>query len=407
MLSIVIVEKILRKLQHSARQSRVPGSLSRMTWRLPDDLSTDENSHISLHDGEFDLVSELVAELVHDLRFEYLKESDSKAAALRFAAEATFQRSIDHVPAFIARYSRRIQTHPVVFAILHLEVPQRLKFGEVVLLPLQDELVPEVPELVSTPHCGGYLMTSSRGTHSGLTADRARQVALQAVGLLRVGMQMEFKFHRDQWRFRLGETYVIAEEHVGWQRHDHTVVPVRPNHETFDRISRRAVSQVLNLPQENGLKKQAMLALEWINRSLLTSEPLVAMLYQFFALEAILGDTAEGLKSHRLAFRRTMLGHVVAGSWSAPELIYAQYRDIRSAAVHGGEIPDISPKAARSFESDVIQAVEQYLTFATANNLTRNAQVRIALDTHPDVHAVLEHMRARDPEWDDFTPSAK
>jgi len=48
----------------------------------------------------------------------------------------------------------------------------------------------------------------------------------------------------------------------------------------------------------------------WIDRSLVTPDQLVAMLFLFFALEAILGDKAEGLKSLGLAFRRSMLGHL-------------------------------------------------------------------------------------------------
>ena len=150
---------------------------------------------------------------------------------------------------------------------------------------------------------------------------------------------------------------------------------------------------------------QAQLALDWINRSLVASEPLIAMLHQFFALEAMLGDTAEGLKSHQLAFRRTMLGHLVDGGWPAPEAIYSHYDKIRSAAVHGSEAPVISPKAASLFESDVIQTIEQCLTFATANNLTTRAQVRQALAGHQDVQAVLKRLQDRDPDWANFVPS--
>jgi hypothetical protein len=46
------------------------------------------------------------------------------------------------------------------------------------------------------------------------------------------------------------------------------------------------------------------LAVGWLDRAVFTSDPLVATLYRFFALEALLGDTSDGLKSGSLALRR-------------------------------------------------------------------------------------------------------
>jgi hypothetical protein len=42
--------------------------------------------------------------------------------------------------------------------------------------------------------------------------------------------------------------------------------------------------------------------LRWIERARFTGEPLIALLYLFFALEALLGDKPEGLKADDLAF---------------------------------------------------------------------------------------------------------
>jgi hypothetical protein len=175
----------------------------------------------------------------------------------------------------------------------------------------------------------------------------------------------------------------------------------------FDRIIEKHVMRVPADNQKKGLLKQAQLALDWINRSLMVSEPLIAMLYQFFALEAMLGDPAEGLKSYSLAFRRTMIGHLVDGGWPAPESIYHQYEEIRSAAVHGSEAPAVSPKSASLFESDVVRTLEQYLTFAADNRFTTRAQVRQALAEHEDVENILEHLRALDPKWEGFVPTSK
>ncbi|WP_143086319.1 hypothetical protein [Amycolatopsis saalfeldensis] len=397
------VEQTLKKLQHTARQKSVPDASRHLTWKLPDDLATEDAKFIVLDRADCDLKDQLIAELASDLRFEHMGEPEK--AVLRFVADASLRRAANHVSAFIEQYARVVEEHTIVFTTFHLDLPERLEFGGVKLLPLEDELVPDVPELANIPDCGGYLMTSCQGTDYGLMEARARQVARRALGLLRVGMQMEFRYHRRQLRFRLGDTYVIADKQVGSQQRDDIAYTAPLHRDVLDRVLGRAVTRLPVLPQKKGLIKQAQLALDWINRSLVASEPLIAMLYQFFALEAMLGDTAEGLKSHQLAFRRTMLGHLVDGGWPAPESIYGQYDKIRSAAVHGSEAPVISPKAASLFESDVIQTVEQCLTFATANDLTTRAQVRRALAGHQNVQVVLEHLQARDPEWANFVPS--
>jgi hypothetical protein len=403
MLTAVTVEQTLEKLQHTARQKSAPDVSRHLTWKLPDDLATEDAKFIVLYGAECDLMDQLIAELACDLRFEHLKKPQKPV--LRFIAMASFNRSTNHVPAFIEQYARVVEEHAIVFTTFHLDVRERLEFGGVTLLPLDDELVPDVPELANIPDCGGYLMTSCQGTDYGLMAARARQVAHRALGLLRVGMRMEFRYHRRQLRFRLGDTYVIAERLVGWQQRDDIAYPGWLNREVLDRVLDKAVTGIPISPHKTGLMKQAQLALDWIDRSLVASEPLIALLYQFFALEAMLGDKATGLKSYRLAFRRTMLGHLVDGGWPAPESIYWQYDKIRSAAVHGSEAPVISPKAASLFESDVIQTVEQCLTFAAANGLTTRDQVRQALAGHQDVQAVLEHLQARDPKWANFDPS--
>jgi hypothetical protein len=403
MLMAMTVEQTLRKLQQTARQKANPDASRHLTWTLPDDLATKDTKVIVLYRAECDLMDQLVAGLASDLRFEHLK--DPQKAVLRFVAEASIHRGTNHVPAFVEQHAHVVEDHTIVFTTLHLKVPERLEFGGVTLLPLDDESVPDVLELANVPDCGGYLLLPCQGTNYELMAARARQVAHRVLGLLRVSMQMQFSYHRRQLRFRLGDTYVIASNRVGWQQRDDIAYMAPLNREVLDRVMDRAVAQVPVAPQKKGLMKQAQLALDWINRSLVTSEPLIALLWQFFALEAMLGDTAEGRKSHQLAFRRTMLGHLVDGGWPAPESIYDQYDKIRSAAVHGGEAPLITSKDASLFESDVIQTVEQCLIFAAANGLTSRAEVRKALAVHEDVQAVLEHLQACDPEWTNFSPS--
>lgn len=83
------------------------------------------------------------------------------------------------------------------------------------------------------------------------------------------------------------------------------------------------------------------------------------LLFQFFALEAILGDKAEGLRALGPAFRRTTLGHLVSGHWTGPENIYYQYDKVRSAAVHGSEPPEVRLRCQRSGVAGVTKNVPE------------------------------------------------
>jgi hypothetical protein len=101
----------------------------------------------------------------------------------------------------------------------------------------------------------------------------------------------------------------------------------------------------------------------WMERACLTGDRLVAMLYRFFALEALLGDKSEGLKAHGLAFREMMLSHVIEGGFRHPNATFLYYDQIRSVAVHGGQAPEVTAKVADDFEW-VRDALAKYLALA-------------------------------------------
>jgi hypothetical protein len=237
-------------------------------------------------------------------------------------------------------------------------------------------------------------------------AERARMQAGHALGLLRVGMQMQEVYHRHQLRFRLGEAYFFAGKQLGWQQRDNVAYATPMNREMFDQIMTKAVMQVPAEPT-NDLQKHALLAVGWINRGLVEADPLVGMLFMFFALEAMLGDEAEGQKSRGLAFRRAMLGHLVNERWPSPELIHYQYTEIRSTTVHGSEPPVVSKQAASRFGGDVILTLEQYLIFAAVNGFTKRSRVLKALAEHGDAMEMLKRLQDRDPIWKDFVPKGE
>jgi hypothetical protein len=130
----------------------------------------------------------------------------------------------------------------------------------------------------------------------------------------------------------------------------------------------------------------------------LVVDPISKLLYLFFALEAILGDKSEGLKGAGLAVRRALLGLLVNGGFSHPARTFVLYDNVRSAAVHGEEPPQISPKDVDAFAWDVRRAVNEFLRFARRNGLTRRAQVREALDADARRERVIDGLLEQDPE---------
>jgi len=153
----------------------------------------------------------------------------------------------------------------------------------------------------------------------------------------------------------------------------------------------------------NDVERKADVALGWIERAIFTDDPLVALLYRFFALEALLGDKSSGLKGKQLAFRRATLSHAVTGGFRHPEIALWLYDEVRNNAVHGESMPDVDEEAADRFASDVQAALQEYLTFARSQGLSRRSQLTRALDTHPDRQQLVDWLRdSGGPRWEQF-----
>jgi len=102
-----------------------------------------------------------------------------------------------------------------------------------------------------------------------------------------------------------------------------------------------------------------------MERACLTGDELIALLYRFFALEALLGDKSEGLKAHGLAFREMMLSRIVSGGFRHPNATFFFYDQIRSAAVHGEEDPAVAQADAAGFEWAARDALTNYLVLVS------------------------------------------
>lgn len=133
---------------------------------------------------------------------------------------------------------------------------------------------------------------------------------------------------------------------------------------------------------------------------LVTGEPLVALLYLFFALEALLGDKSEGLKAHGLAFRQAMLSHITMGGFSNPNRTWFLYDKIRSGTVHGEDAPEVSWDMTRNFAWVVRRTLNQYLAVVSDRRLARRGRLLKMLDEHPNRPQLIAWLRANGgPVW--------
>jgi hypothetical protein len=70
----------------------------------------------------------------------------------------------------------------------------------------------------------------------------------------------------------------------------------------LDVVAKQPVA-AMPLEPSTDIDRKAGMALRWMEAASLSGDPLTALLFLFFALEALLGDKSEGLKAHGLARR--------------------------------------------------------------------------------------------------------
>ncbi len=197
-------------------------------------------------------------------------------------------------------------------------------------------------------------------------------------------------------------SYAFDDRLSGWGTRDDAAYDLGFGGDLITKAENQPVSRMPAHPATD-IAKKADLALRWMERAWLTGEPLVALLYLFFALEAMLGDKSEKLKAHGLAFRQTMLSHVVDGNFPHPSGTWFLYDTVRSGAVHGEDAPDVEWKVVHSFAWDVRRTLNQYLTVAEKHKYARRARLLKFLDEHPDRPRLIAWLREGGGEiWTKF-----
>ncbi|HEX5406597.1 MAG TPA: hypothetical protein VFX16_30360 [Pseudonocardiaceae bacterium] len=396
---MITVERALARLQALIRRPPVGDARqTAMTRRLPADLAGEVTQHLGLLADEVDAMRDAVAALLADLRFEHLR--DPEARVWRFAAAAWLEPTTDHLRSFVAEHEQTPLNSVCYLPVEFLKVNAELEVLGIRLLPVDDLRIPPAGgwfSLASPVGCVAAVETG--GTSPGRMAERARQQAVHSLRALRIALREDRGVHDRQLRFRLSTTYAFDKHLSGWSERDDDADDLTLGGDGIKVIHDQPIAR-MPLHPTTDIGKKADLALRWMERAWLAGDPLVALLYLFFALEGLLGDKSEGLKAHGLAFRQTMLSYVATGGFGHPNEIWFLYDQVRSSAVHGEIAPEISSDVVRSFAGNVRATLNNYLNVAGQHGLTKRGRLLAVLDYHADRSQLVAWLRTHGgPIW--------
>lgn len=361
----------------------------------------DERRVLRLDLRATDAIAAAVVSLENDERFEHLREP--KTEVLAFIGYALANGAQDPVPDFVARESRSIDTRTCFVPIEQLVVIEPIAVLGLSLLPPTHEVVPDQDAwFMSDETIGSVAAVEVTGTHLARMADRARNRVARVLRVLRVTLQSHGSIGLVQLRFRLGEGYSFGNGLGGFSRRPDMAHSLGLDARLI-RVADDAALAELVEPPLNDLQRAIDRALRWIERAWFEGDPIVSLLFLFYAVEAVLGDTAEGLKANSLAFRQALVGNLHQGGFTHPSETWWLYAQVRSVAVHGGEPTPVDRRTVESFGWAVRLMLEGVVAIARDQGLTRRVQLRRYLNSHDDADQLRDWLRAHaGPEWDAF-----
>ena len=332
-------------------------------------------------------------------RFEHMKTRKLDDELWWFVCAAHLGRT-GIVERFITEFERQPETFLHYFPVEHLVVDAAIQLPGAQLLPAATVPIPSgilafEPELANR----AVVEVEATGTDLKLMMGRARRNAEHALRVLRAILAESREIHDSRLRFVLATT--------GWRDDSSGTYSDRPLAPTqittamyADLVAGHPVSDLPAQPR-NDVEAHAALALRWFERAQMTEDQLTRLLFLFFALEAILGDRSASMKGANLAVRRAMLGFVTTGQFVDPSRIFVYYDEVRSNAVHGDEPVPVTQREVDRFSADIRNAINQFLGFAEAAELTKRKQVRKELLMRSERAELVANLRARDQErWD-------
>jgi hypothetical protein len=338
--------------------------------------------------------------IVEDERFEYLPKPEE--ALREFVRRAATDLSEDYVPWFVASHARVPQDLICYLDVEYLNVPHEVEILGIRLLSPDDPTLPAIDWLDSVRATRGCVAAVPvRGTSNSKMAERAHVALEHTLRIMRVGWADVA--HVDLLRFRPGPHFAFDAQTSSWQRRPGDPWDLTVSEKLLEHIGLSPVWE-LPLSPRSDIEKRALRAVAWMERSRLSTDNLVSLLYLFIALEALLGDESEGLKADMLAFRQMALSHIDEGSFAHPNKTWALYDQVRSTAVHGEEDPVVTASDLYQFEWSTRNTLSAYLRLATARGFTKRRQLTQALERDPSVPELAAWLHDNaGTDWDKYT----
>jgi hypothetical protein len=376
-----LTKKALKRLQQAARAPTRRRPYERTMFFTAPHPSGTGSVVVDLNGAGAYAYDEACAHLAEDLRFEYMDKKERQAAVQSFAARAAIEKSGSHVDWFIGEHAHAVLDLTCSFTVEHLTVDERRELFGATFIPASDASLPTWLGGPPSP-LDSVIAVPTTGTSGLRMMERGKESAEHALRLLRAGLREHRSIVDDQLRFRLGTHYwftVNGEPRAGWQRRPGESIAFQLN----DQLVELAKSPpVADLPEHgtNDVERRASRALAWWERSFSATDPVIKIVFLFAALEAILGNRREGIKSDDLAMHRAALSEALNEGFSLPTRALGLYERVRSLAIHGEEPVAVSREEAQAFEWDIRHAINEYLRFARESNLTKRKQVRAELE---------------------------
>ncbi len=387
-------EKALAKLQNAVRSAPAQraGDLTppMKIAHVPSGVGAERRQDLCISGTSLEALADAQEIIGEDLRFEHMGERELDEAMWRFTCLAYFRRTEDHVGDFVRDHAQEPEELTCYFPVELLRAStEREIFAGVRLLPPE---VVDLPQMVTPdlqPKVDAVACSECRGTDRRKMAPRARELVEHALRVLRVALREHKPVPDQQLRFRLGTMHWFSGGGGGWARRDDDGFPLELVDEMFQLAAAAPIASLPATPT-NDIERAANRALEWLEDAQLATEPVIALLYSFFALEAILGRKSDKEKAKPLAVRRAVLGHATTGHFSSPARIFALYDEVRSAAVHGEAPPPFHENDFVAFKWDARRALNEFLDFARAQDASKRGPVLDALEADPARDEIVE-----------------
>lgn len=362
------VVSALRELQQLVRvEVPLPLEEAERHITIPEDLARPGAVALDLSLDEVEVFRRVKRAIESDLPFEHLGSQISdplEGDLTRFVCLCAVETDRDHVSDFVAKHKKDPVERICYLGVEFLKVDEPLDLFDLRVLPTDHENIPASKRWFSVEKpVESVVAVPVSGTHLTLMKDRAAAIAERALRALRIALAGQIGGSQLQLRFRLSESYSFGDLLGGWKTRPDARWSLTLDGRLLDKGNSKPVAKLALQPRTN-LARRAARAAGWIEKSMIDGDPVNSLLFSFFALEAMLGNSAEGLKAHGLAYRRALLSQATRGSFPDPDNVYLLYDKVRSAAVHGEQLPEVSDHDRDGFNADVRTALDEYLELA-------------------------------------------